>query len=158
MDSSVKKKILKAYFIASLSVAILWLFFSFGPFWQRDVMIYSQQEIPPKWYEYVGYYLGYLFIPSVYGLFSYIPIKRIDKKPGSGRLYFTGALIIGLIFIFIAWISGIFARIDCGNDCVAYIPSYQALRTMTLLTIPPLFIVPVALIVYFFTSSPNKRQ
>jgi hypothetical protein len=143
-----RKIILFTYSAISVIIILSLIFIAFGPFWHRNVLELSQQTIPPKWNEYVSSYLQFLLVPAIYGVFAVF----IRNKPNLVRGYFIGASIIGMIFSWVAWIFGSFARADCNNNCAPYIFSYHAFHLIALFTLPLSLVAPITLLLYFWKS------
>jgi len=156
VEQKTKIRLVAIYFIYSVTVLVIWAFLSYGPFWHRDLLDISQQNIPLKWYEYIQDYLFYLLLPAFFGLFSPLIMLSINKGQKSGPGYFKVALAIGIIITYVAFAFGSLGRIDCDNYCAAYIPSYAADNVMAIMTIPPLCVFPFYILYKFKILSVQK--
>ena len=154
MNLSAKKNILTAYALLSILIILSWIFIGYGPVWHRNVLEMSQQAIPLKWYEYVHDYLGIVLVPAFYGLFAFIPAKKLGEGKDSGFGYMIGALVIGTATSLVAWVGSMFWRIDCNNACMAYIPSYAAIRATLVLAAMLLVGAPAVLV---FILRPQRK-
>ena len=146
------------YFAWSATALLAWLLIGYGPFWHRDIMIQEQQDIPLQWYEYVEILLGGLLLAAIYGCFTVIFLLNRRRRGGIPLVYAGFALVIGVI----SWAFGAFANMlahmDCGNDCVAYIPDEAATTVLNQLLLVFAVAPPTLLLVLVLVGRSRRRR
>lgn len=148
MGQETKKKIFIVYLAYSMLIILAWAFLAHGPGWHRSILIESEHKIPLRPTEYVSSVLTFLLVPAIYGLFSLQVLRRLNKgESSSGIGFFVGAVIIGVIVAFGAFVSfTIGGRFDCGNYCDADVPSQTAGNIMAALSLVFLVIPPILIL------------
>ena len=156
-----KERILLTYLIYAVSVLLLWVLLAYGPFWHRNLLDTSSDaafrlnhQTPLRWYEYLQMYTDNLLPGAAFGLFALVPLVRLRQGKIGGAGFFAAAVSIGLMTLLFAVFFSALARVDCGSDCSADIPSYLAMYTMIALAAIPLVAFPLYCYIRFQGHKP----
>lgn len=137
------KRLLSWYGLGSLLVVATWSLGAFGPGWHRDALNTYEQNLPLTAGEYLMLYLGYLLFPALYGLGVLVIARAPGRIKNLARPYLVVAVLVGLVSVGVNWMFDNLGHLDCNTNCIAAVPSYQAITWMTWLALGPVVLAPI---------------